>query len=270
MNHSVAQLAMNKQLTSTNKYERFSYGCLNFTRVLFELDAVGSSDSDFTQCFISIYAGSDNCVNRAPALYLAERWQIEEGTGNVGTTSSVSGNSELIFAVDLGCWYLEKGAELYVAIDYPEATTSKKVEATVHAIVNAMEQPNPQRIQYRTDSAFLLEGSSDITVHGSALDENDGSVELTYGGETISQAISGCNALANIESVGDAKVATVGKCYDGLPRDIQVNTTESGVSFISEQAVEVKNKHIRNARAFHRAKLSSLRNAEVKYMKNRG
>lgn len=272
MNGYTAQLCFNKIIDDTNKYDRFSYGCMSFSKVIFELDSKGTSHlgtSDWSSIFISIYAGSENVCNRIPALYLAERWQIEEGTGVINAGAA---GSELLFAVDCGSWMLDKGAELYVAIDFPGATTAKNIEATIHAIVNDMSAPNPLRLQYRNDGAFLLEGCSDITIHASGLDERSDTVEISYGSETISQYVSGCCALSNINSVGDQKVTATGEVYSGVPRDIQVNTTMTAGSFgfVAEQSVPVVPKMINLARSFARAKMASIRPDEQKYLRGRG
>ena len=233
--------------------------------------------ANWASAYISIFAGSENICNRVPSIYLAERHQIESGTGYIATGSSADGdtggtgnNSELVFAVDTGTHYLEKGAELYVAVDFPSASSTKSFVCTIYACVNGMENPDPKRIQYRTDGAFLLEGCSDLTVHGSSLDEDSNTVEISYGSETISQHVSGACALANIESVGDAKVTATGNLYSGVPRDIQVNTTMASPAFVAEQSIEIKMKDVVLAKQFARAKMNGITNQEKSYLKGRG
>ena len=159
---------------------------------------------------------------------------------------------------------------MYVAVDFPDASTDNSFECTIYAQVNDMAQPDPKRIQYRTDGAFLLEGCSDLTIHGSSLDEDSNTCEISYGSETISQNVSGCCALANIQSVGDAKVTETGVVYEGVPRDIQVNTTIASPKFVAEQCMEVTGKAVGLARQFASAKMNSISRNEKKYLRGRG
>jgi len=268
MNSHVAQLSFNKIMSVANKYERMSYGCKNFTKVYIEADETAGLIK-FDEIFLTVYAGSENLCNRIPFSYLAERWQQQAGTGII---SSGTQTDELIFAVDFGCHYLRNGAELYVSIDAPDLVAGQTVEMTVHAETNSMESPDPMMLAYYTDSAFLIEGVETLSVHGANLDESSLTVNYQVGNESINQYVSGMSAVANCETIGDAKVTTLGWVYDGLPRDLQVNApnADNVLTFIGDKKVPVKQSAIRRARRFYSSKFASFTSKETKLLENRG
>ena len=183
---NVAQLCFNKVVT--NDYHSLSFGCNNFSEVLFEIDGAGSASAE--NLFISIFAGTKSIVNRVQASSLASICQYEAGTGNEATGSAT-------FGVDTGVWYLQKGDELIVKLEGKPTTPADSHTVTVHAIVNGPVAPSPKRYMLRNDNAFLAEGCSKLYAFGTGLDEVNEPIELTMGSETISQAITGLNAKTN-------------------------------------------------------------------------
>jgi len=269
----IGQLAFNKEFNASNHYERLSFGAQNVERILVELDfshdyTAWTSGLHATQnsldCFISVLAGNNTIVNRIPAWMLATISQQENGTGIPSTT-------EMIFEIDCGIWSLLHGSEILVNIDCPNTDGTQKVTATVHAEVNGILPPDPQRMLYRTDNAFMIEGVSKLwgfKTDGSTAEEAQHNVDMTYGGETISQPISGLAAVCNVDTVGDAKVNAF-VVYDGAARDIQVNVPSTGYAFIGVTDVKVSQETLVRQTSFIRKKLNSFSLKERSYNKNK-
>ena len=259
---NVAQLCFDKEVT--NDYHSLSYGCRNFEEVLIEIDENTSGTTAIAEnLYISIFAGTKSIVNRVKASYLASICQYEAGTGDTGS-------NQVVFAVDTGTWYLEKGDELIVKLDGSGITATHKCKVTVHAVVNGCTAPSPKRFMLRNDNAFLSEGCSQLYAFGTALDEVNEPIELTMGSETISQPITGLNAKTNSDSVGDAHIANMALVYDGLPRDMQVNFAGSTtLEFLTLADVHVSGRDLANSFTHIQGRLSQITPKEQKYLANR-
>tara|TARA_Y100001973_G_C5163542_1_gene314823 strand:+ start:51 stop:848 length:798 start_codon:yes stop_codon:yes gene_type:complete len=260
---NVAQLCFDKVVT--NDYHSLSFGCRNFEEVLIEIDEQVSGASAVAEnLYISIFAGTKSIVNRVKASYLASICQYEAGTGDTSTANQV------VFAVDTGTWYLEKGDELIVKLDGSGITATHTMKVTVHAVVNGCTAPSPKRFMLRNDNAFLSEGCSQLYAFGTALDEVNEPIELTMGSETISQAITGLNAKTNSDSVGDAFISNMALVYDGLPRDMQVNYGGStSLEFLTLADVQVSSQDLANSFRHIQGRLSQITPKEQKYLANR-
>ena len=270
----LAQLVFNKEVKGTDSYHSWSYGCRNFNEVIFEIDvtAEGSAgDVKGSDLFISIFAGSDSVVNRIPVDVLASMCQYEAGTGFSDDTSSAS-KDEWIFKVDTGLYQLEQGDELIVKFDGGglKADDSEKVNVTVHANVNAVESPSPKVYQYRTDGSFKVDHCEQIYCFKDGMDELSTTTEISYGSETISQYFSGLNAKINVNTIGDAKISNMGCVYDGLARDIVVNTTEAGVSYVCVMDKPVEDNKLALNFSWIRNRLSQITPKEKLAFKNKG
>lgn len=270
----LAQLTNNTEVKGTNSYHSWSYGCRNFNEVIFEIDvtAEGSGgDIKGGDMFISIFAGADSVVNRIPVDMLASMCQYEAGTGFSDNTSSAS-KDEWIFKVETGLYQLEQGDELIVKFDGSglKADDSEKVQVSCYANVNSVEAPSPKVYQYRTDSSFKIDHCETIYCFKDAMDELDTTTEVSYGSETISQYFSGLSSLVNVNTVGDAKISNMGIVYDGVARDIVVNTTETGVSYICVMDKPVEDSKLALNFSWIRNRLSQITPKEKLAFKNKG
>lgn len=266
-----ANLAYNRATYDDSNHSRLSYGCLSFERVLFEFDYDEIYTHATSESYVSIFAGGESICNRIPAKYLAAINQYKAGTGFLDD-GAAQGKDTLNFAVDTGTWALTRGDELRVNIDTPAAAAANDVAVTVNAEVNGILSPNPKRFLYRTDNAFMLEGVSELYVVPSGADdlmETADTIELTYGSETISQPVHAlCHAI-NVDSVGDAQISNLGLCYEGLPRDIQVNTSASDLYFIGIADVPVTGEMVGKQTQHATSKLNQITAKEKKYYQNK-
>ena len=261
---NVAQLCFNKTVTAD--YHSLSFGCRNFSEVLIEIDENKTgTNATAENLFISIFAGTKSIVNRVQASSLASICQYEAGTGDVGGTPST-----VVFSIDTGVWYLEKGDELIVKLDGASGVGTDTMEVTVHAVVNGPVAPSPKSYSLRNDNAFLAEGCSKLYIFGTALDEVNEPFEMTMGSETISQPITGLNAKTNSDSVGDAHITNMAVGYDGLPRDIQINYGGgTSLTFLTEKDVEVRPADLSLSFRHIQGRLSQITSKEQRYLANR-
>ena len=255
---NIAQLCFNK--TVTNDYHSLSFGCNNFSEVLFEIDSAGTATSE--NLYISIFAGTKSIVNRVQASSLASICQYEAGTGNSGNDAT--------FGVDCGVWYLEKGDELIVKLEGKPTNGTDSHTVTVHAVVNGPVAPSPKRFMLRNDNAFLAEGCSKLYAFGTSLDEVNEPIELTMGSETISQPITGLNAKTNSDTIGDVLISNMACVFEGLPRDLQVNYGgSSALTFLTESDVVVTPRDLSLSFRHIQGRLSQITSKEQKYLANR-
>lgn len=248
-------------------YDTYSYACNNFSRVIFDIeDGAGDPISGGNgEVYISVFAGPKAVVNRVEASLLASINQFKAGTGYIDAA-----DDKWLFAIDCGVHQLERGEELQVIVDGSGLTVANDaVQMSIYAEINTIEAPDPKIWVKRTDNSFLTEGTSEIYVFHSAMDAEAGTIEMTYGAETVSQVAHSLNALANIDSVGDVQITNMGLLYDGVPRDITVNSSVNDFKYVCLLDGEVEDDKLANSFTWMKNRLSSITPKEKRFLRNK-
>tara|TARA_Y100001970_G_C14244887_1_gene867429 strand:- start:984 stop:1820 length:837 start_codon:yes stop_codon:yes gene_type:complete len=248
-------------------FANLTYGCDNFEGILIDIDK--TTTGTFTNntvpadlMYITILAGTETIMNRVPVSALASLNQFESGTGFTDdfVVNTDNTNGQAYFEIDTGCHYLDKGAELSVQISQ-EATASAQTPAVtfkVYAKVNGVAPPSPQKWLWRTDNAFMLPLVETLYAFGSDLPDNTDNVTMQYGTENVLVPIAGGATLINCDTVGDDPITNMSLCYDGIPRDMQINTASSGISFLAQVKEVASNQQVAKARRWIPNKFKSL------------
>ncbi len=263
-------LAHNQDLFSNGKYMTFSHGCQTFERVLFEIDLDQQSSVSASVGYVTISAGGENICNRIPIDFLAKISQFNGGTGLIDDHVG-SGKDAYFFEVDTGVWSLDKGDELLVSVTGDVVNANDQVY-TIHAEVNSVLPPSPKRYLYRTDSSFKVDGVTKLYAYktaGTSMDEITSTCSIAYGSDQIEQSFASLNCAVNCDTVGDLYIENLAVAYDGLARDLVVNTTESNIVWIAEQDVPVTNRMLALSRRFITSKLNQITSAEKRFLRNR-
>jgi len=259
-------VTVGSQSLANGGFANFTYGCDNFEGILIDIDKTtsgtftsGTTPADLM--YITVLAGTETIMNRVPVSALASLNQFESGTGfTEDFTTSADDEGQAYFEIDTGCHYLDKGAELSVQISQ-EATASAGTPAVtfkVYAKVNGIAPPSPQKWLWRTDNAFMLPLVETLYCFGSALPDNTDNVTMQYGTENVLVPISAGATLINCDSVGDNEITNMAICYDGIPRDMQINTAASGISFLAQVKEVASNQQVAKARRWIPNKFKSL------------
>jgi len=263
-----------------NDFVNLTYGCDNFEGILIKVNKTGIPGSPYTNgtltnavpldtTYVTILAGTETICNRVPLSHFASVNKFEAGTGIVETFSASSNKEGLMICeIDTGCWYLDKGAELSVQIHRDVGGTSA-LTVDVFAKVNGPSVPSPQTWQYRTDNAFMLPLVETLYVFGTDLHLSAENVTMQYGGENVLVPIEAGAMLVNSDSVGDTLITNMSACYDGIPREMQINTASTSVTFLAQCKEIVKSPMVRKARSWIPNKFKSL-NAKERIVLSQG
>lgn len=253
-------------------FVNLTYGCDNFEGILVKVTKDGALTSGSTamdETYITILAGTETVCNRVPLSLFASINKFEAGTGIITDFENASNTiGLLIMEIDTGCWYLDKGAELSVQI-HRAAAGAGDLTVDVFAKVNGPSVPSPQTWQYRTDNAFMLPLVETLYVFGTNLHLSAENVTMQYGGENVLVPIEAGAMLVNADSVGDDLISNMSACYDGIPREMQINTASTSVSFLAQCKEIVKSPMVRKAKSWIPRKFKSL-NAKERIVLSQG
>ena len=254
-------------------HNSFSYGCDQVESVYFHLycdpDVAhqmtsAEENSCLEDIFISISIGTENICNRIEMGALADICQYEQGTGffeAFSTASDIKGG--IAFEVPVGTQFLDKGAELQVdVINNSDLTAAADMPfLAVGASVNGVSPPNPIRLVKRTDSAFMIPAVETLYAwdFDGAFQASSDEVNLQYGTENVTIPLDIGFTKVLSDTVGDTRTkGSLCLVYDGIPRDMQVNTSATGLTFIATTKVVVDQSQVVKARRWIPNKLKSL------------
>ena len=261
---NIVTLALNKKdLKHDSTYVNHSYGCDQLEEVLVKVEYEGGTNtaSLFKHVFVGVSVGVDSIVSRVPLAYLAELNQATDGTGAVVASAGSAG--KIITSIPTGTWMLDKGSEVNVSLSYDynahvadgDTGTAANVELkySIFACVNGITTPSPQRVFYKTDTAWTQDLVTELyacNLASAGFEDSEDEVTLQYGAESVQVPVQGANLKMNADSVGDAEITDLAQLYDSIPRSVTVNTTADDVSFLGIAKEIVSNDAIRKARVF--------------------
>lgn len=250
-------------------HQSFSYGCDQFESVFLSFYksgtgaySAGDASTLLTDVFVSISAGTETIVNRVEIGALADINQYESGTGQYDIWTGADTVGGICFEIETGTHFLDKGAELQVDIvNNCTETGTQKPACCIGAKVNGVAPPSPSKIIKRTDSAFMIPAVETLYVwdlDGDFVD-SDEEVNLQYGTENVTIPLDVSFAQVLSDTVGDAGTTGSLACiYDGIPRDMQINTSAAGLTFIAHTKDVVSQPQVAKARRWIPNKLKSL------------
>jgi hypothetical protein len=251
------------QTINNNAFHTFSYGCDNFESVTLRIKKTGAQTSadGLSAIFVTVQAGTETICNRVPVQHFADINQYLAGTGVISafaTTTSTTG--EAVFEIDTGTWYLDKGAELIVSV---ENTCGAVISAQAYGKVNGTNTPSPQKWLYRTDNAFYLPLVECLFgFSSSTLQNSTDNVTLNYGQENVLVPVDASNAVVNAESVGDDVLTGMALLYDGIPRDMQINSSSTSITYLGLVKDVATPQQIKKARKWIPSKFKGLSKKE--------
>ena len=255
-------------LITTNNFGSSQYGCDNFESVLLHIKKSGAGTTPASSpdvIYITIQAGTETIANRVPLSAFASLNKFLAGTGVNTNWSNSTSTGEAILEVDTGTHYLDKGAELSVSI---HNGTNASITADIYAKVNGISTPSPQKWLWRTDTAFMLplvESLYAFDLDGTAnMLEETGNCTLQYGTENVLVPFSAGCAVVNADSIGDEPIENMSLIYDGIPRSMQINTTDSAgtIGFLAQVKEVTSQTMVRKARTWIPNKFKSLSKKE--------
>lgn len=254
---------------ANNGFATLTYGCDNFESVLLDIAKTGGGTTTATSpdsIYITIQAGTETIANRVPLSAFASLNQFLSGTGITQAWPAGTGNTGKAFLeIDTGCHYLDKGAELQVSI---ANSSGGGLLCKVYSKVNGISTPSPKKWLWRTDNAFMLplveslyafdtDGTHNMTAE-------DGNCTLQYGTENVLVPYKAGATLVNADSVGDDEIQNMALIYDGIPRSMQINTSETAgtIAFLAEVKEVASVVQVQKARKWIPNKFKSLSKKE--------